>query len=99
MVSVRGVGGVPEPAPGRAADARERKRAEATDTSRQDDVRISPEAQEAAQVSRLVEVARQESDIRADRVTAAKDRIERGEYKRADVVAKVAKRIEPYLEE
>jgi anti-sigma28 factor (negative regulator of flagellin synthesis) len=99
MVGVRGVGGVPEPAPGRPAEARERKRAESTDAPAQDGVRISPEAKQAAEAARMTEVARQEPDIRADRVAAAREQLERGEYKRADIVAKVAERISRYLEQ
>mgnify|MGYP001122406745 CR=1 FL=1 len=99
MVSVRRVGGVPEPNPGRPADARERKQTDARDSSPQDGVRISSEAQAAAQVARLVEAAALEPDIRDERVAAARERIERGEYKRADVVLKVAEKIQRYLEE
>jgi flagellar biosynthesis anti-sigma factor FlgM len=99
MVSVRGVGGVPEPSSNRPVDARERKRAEEKGTPVKDGVEISPEAKQAAEVARLSDIARQEPDIRADRVAAAKEQLERGDYKRADVVSKVAERIGRYLEE
>lgn len=99
MVSVRGIGGVPEPAPNRPTDVRDRKRAEEKDLPAQDGVKISPEAKQAAEAARLREIARQEPDIRADRVDAAKQQLERGNYRRADVVAKVAEKISRYIEE
>ncbi|MCL4218246.1 MAG: flagellar biosynthesis anti-sigma factor FlgM [Candidatus Hydrogenedentes bacterium] len=94
MVGIKGIGGVPEPQPERPANVRERDRRDVrTETSERDDVNISSEAQEAASTARLVQVARQEPDIRADRVAEARQRIDNGEYKDLNVVREVAKRI------
>ena len=93
MVGVNGIGGAPEPTPERPASARDRKRNEATETRSQDGVRISNEAQEAASVARLSQAAGQESEIRADRVAAARENLEKGLYKKENVVVEVAKRL------
>lgn len=98
MVGIKGVGGVPEPAPDRPANVRDRKRTdERTTPSQGDGVRISPQAQEAANGARLVQLAKQESDIRADRVAAARESIERGDFRLPEVVAEVARRLSKYL--
>jgi anti-sigma28 factor (negative regulator of flagellin synthesis) len=99
MAGVRGVGGVPEPAPERTTEIRERKREEVRNLAPQDGVRISPTAQLAAEVAKIREMTQEDPDIRPERVAAAKERLARGDYKRADVVAKVAERIAEQLGE
>lgn len=59
----------------------------------QDGVDLSPQAQAAAQTARLLEIARNQPDIRADRVAVARENIEAGLYQRRDVVAVVAERV------
>lgn len=98
MVTMKGISGVPEPKPDRASNVRERREKDVAKTGKtQDDVLISSEAQAAAKLARLTQIARQEADIRADRVAQARENIERGDYKRPEVVAKVAERISKYL--
>jgi anti-sigma28 factor (negative regulator of flagellin synthesis) len=98
MVGIKGVGGIPEPAPERPANVRDRKRDEAKiASSKEDGVRISPQAQEAADAARLRQVTESGSGIRADRVAAARESIERGDYKLPNVVAEVARRLSKYL--
>jgi len=94
MVAIQGINGVPEPRPDRPAKVRDANRPERLDTvPAKDDLVISSEAQAAAKLSTLIQVANRQSDIRADRVAAARERIERGDYKNPEVVAKVAQRI------
>jgi len=97
MVGVKGVGGIPEPAPERPANVRERKREDVKSSATQDGVRISSEAQEASAVARLVQLAKQEAEIRPEKVASAKEAIERGDYKIPEVIAEVAKRLSRYL--
>lgn len=98
MVGIKGIGGIPEPVPEQPTGVRERaKREEVRNAEAQDGVRISAEAQEAATVARLVQIAKQEPDIRPDRVAEAKEKIERGDYKLPNVLAEVARRISEYL--
>ncbi len=98
MVGVKGVGGIPEPTPDRPANVRDRKREEVNSApAREDGVRISSAAQEAASSARLAKIAREGDGIRADRVAAAKERIERGDFRLPEVVAEVARRLSKYL--
>ncbi len=99
MDGVRGVGGVPEPAPERPVDVRAKREDETPDLRVKDGVQISSAAQRAATVSHLLELAREQPDIREDRVAAARESIARGDYKREDVVARVAERIAGMLSE
>ena len=101
MVGIQGLGGVPEPKPDRPSKVRNEGSAArgnaGTAAGSKDAVKISNEAQAAAEVTRLVTAAAAESDIRADRVEAAKAAIERGDYKNPDIVAKVAQKVSKYL--
>jgi len=60
-------------------------------------VAISTEAQAAAQIAQSLKLTENQSDIRADRVAAAKAAIERGDYKQPEVVEAVAQRISKFL--
>jgi len=101
MVGIQGLGGIPEPkSDGPAKTRNEREAASgAQDVSRDsggssgDGVKISSAAQAAAQVARVIELTRAEAEIRAEKVAAARERIESGEYKKPEVVAQVAERI------
>jgi anti-sigma28 factor (negative regulator of flagellin synthesis) len=99
MVGIQGVGGIPEPKPDRPTNVRERKRESDVQsaTQAQDGVKISSEAQQAASVARVVQLANQGQDVRAERVAAAKEAIAREDYKLPDVVREVAKRLSEYL--
>jgi anti-sigma28 factor (negative regulator of flagellin synthesis) len=102
MVGIQGIAGVPEPnKPERSANTRDNAKPEAAgegfsgaDT---DGVSISNAAQAAAQVVEALKLTSTQSDIRADRVAAAKVAIERGDYKQPDIVEAVAQRINKYL--
>lgn len=97
MVGINGVGGIPEPTPDRPASVRDRKREADSAPVREDGVRISPEAQEAANSARLASIAREDDGVRAEQVAAARERIERGEFRLPEVVAEVARRLSKYL--
>lgn len=99
MVGIQGLGGIPEPKPERPAKIRdgEAKTAGKASAPAKDDVVISSEAQAAAKIAASIQALKDVPDVRAERVTAAKDRIDRGEYRNPEVVAKVAERISKYL--
>ncbi|MCC6488209.1 MAG: flagellar biosynthesis anti-sigma factor FlgM [Candidatus Hydrogenedentes bacterium] len=98
MVGIQGISGVPEPAPDRPANVRDRKRDDTVQSSSsQDDILISSEAQAAAKLAQLVQVAKQQTDVRTERVDAARQAIERGDYKKPEVVNEVARRIQDFL--
>lgn len=98
MAGIKGIGGIPEPAPDRSAGVRDKKRDETVKSApSQDDVLISSEAQAAAKVAQILQLSRQQSDVRAERVAAAKEAIERGDYKKPEVVQEVARRVQDLL--
>jgi len=98
MVAIQGIGGVPEPKPERPAKVRDVKEREvATSGQVTDGLVVSSEAQAAAKLAQLIKTASEESEVRAERVDAARQSIERGEYRNPEVVAKVAERISKYL--
>lgn len=99
MNGVRGIGNVPEPTPERRIANSVRKPDEAVSAGAQDGVRISAEAKQAAELARLKGKVQEEPDVREDRVAAARASIERGDYKREDIVAAVAARLSRYLPE
>lgn len=106
MVTIQGLGGIPEPKSDRSGRVRNEREGEAGSTaaagaspsaSSGDELKISSEAQAAAEVARLVALSQGDADIRADRVAAAKDAIARGDYKNPEVVARVAQNVSKYL--
>lgn len=97
MVGIQGVGGVPEPKPERPAKVREKETDVSQNSLVKDGVLISSEAQAAAKLARTLQSALETQDVRAERVAAARERIDRGEYRNPEVVAKVAERISKYL--
>ncbi len=97
MVGVKGVGGILEPQPDRPSGVRDKKAKDIVPEKPQDGVEISSKAQEASSVARLVEAAKAEPLFRADKVAAAKERIENGDYKLRQVVEQVAERVNKLL--
>jgi len=98
MVGVQGVGGVPEPAPERPVNVRDKRRDEAvaSASSESDDVLISSEAQAAAKLATLITLAKQ-NDIRQERVDQAKQSLAQGVHTKPEVVAELAQRISKFL--
>lgn len=99
MNGVRGIGGVPEPSPEHRIANNVRKAEETVAAGAQDGIQISAEARRAAELAQLKALVQEEPDVREDRVAAARASIERGDYKREDVVAAVAARLSRYLPE
>ena len=98
MVGINGINGVPGSTPDRAAGVRGKNDKDTSGAELvKDGVLISSEAQAAASLARGIQAAKLEPDVRAERVEAAKERIEKGDYKRPEVVAEVAKRISKYI--
>ena len=97
MVGIQGVGGIPEPKPERPAKVREKEQDATQSSLVKDGVLISSEAQAAAKLASTIQAQVGSSDVRTERVADAKERIERGEYRNPEVVAKVAERVSKYL--
>ncbi|MBX7258270.1 MAG: flagellar biosynthesis anti-sigma factor FlgM [Candidatus Hydrogenedentes bacterium] len=97
MVGIQGLGGIPEPAPDRPSNVKDRRRDDSQTTVGKDDVLISSEAQAAARLQQLVQVAKQEPDVRNERVEAARQALEQGNYKKPEVVEAVAKKLSQLL--
>jgi hypothetical protein len=98
MVGIQGLGGIPEPKPERPAKVRDGKAGiEETSARGKDGVVISSEAQAAAKVTQLLTSIQTDADIRADKVAGARERLERGDYKKPEVVMQVARKISKYL--
>lgn len=97
MVSIQGIGGIPEP--GNSKPAQRRGSSDVADTSRvaDDGVNISAEATQAAKAAEIAAQTRATSDIRDARVAQAKENIEQGAYKLQEVVLEVASRISKYI--
>jgi flagellar biosynthesis anti-sigma factor FlgM len=105
MVGIQGLGGVPEPKSGGPAKVRTERGQDSQNvsgtpgsSSAEDNVSISSEAQAAVEVSRLVQAASSQADIRADRVDAARERLDQGSYKDPAVVSQLADKLLKYLD-
>ena len=106
MVGIQGLGGIPEPKPERTAKAKnERDAAPGSGNAAgvssakggSDAVDISSAAQAAAEVANLIQAATGQEDVRLDKVEAARQRLEQGDYKNPEVVAQVADKIMKFL--
>lgn len=105
MVGLQGLGGVPEPKSGRLTSVREERESRSAEgaesaagtASAQDDVLISNEAKAALEVAQLTQASGNQATERTEKVEAARERIANGDYKRPEVVAKVAERVAKYL--
>ena len=97
MVGIQGIGGPQEPRPDRPSSVRDNRPSPSTDQdTASDGVVISSGAQAAAALTQTL-LAQPEKDVRAERVDAARQAIERGDYRRPDVVQAVAERISRLL--
>ncbi len=95
MGGIQGVGGPQGPRPERPEGSAHppAQQPETRNSGARDDVTISSEAQDAAQVARLAQMAREQDDIREDRVAAARANIAEGLHRREDVVLQTAERL------
>ena len=69
------IGGVNEPSPNRPRQEDQRRRG-AEETRGADKVNISPEARKAAEIARLVSLAKEIPEVRDDKVAQAVERLE-----------------------
>lgn len=96
MVGIYGVGGPQEPRSDRPSSVRDNRPGPSTDKEASSDgVVISSEAHAAAAIAKTLQAGVE--DIRADRVEAARQAIERGDYRRPEVANVVAERISRLL--
>jgi hypothetical protein len=58
---------------------------------------ISSEAQAAAAVAQTIQLSADQAQVRVERVDAAKASLERGDYRKPEVVQQVAERISRLL--
>lgn len=101
MVGIQGLGGIPEPIPEKPSKIRSDKSTEIRNAqpatgsveNKSDAVVISSEAQAAAEVVRIVQMSKAQEQIRPDKVEQARQSIERGDYRKPEVVQKIAERI------
>ena len=98
MGGINGIGGVPEPRSERPANVRDRQNTPPPSSDAPSDgVVISSEAQAAAAVTRIIEAASVQPEIRQERVEEARAALERGDFKNPDIVQKIAERISKIL--
>ena len=98
MVGVQGIGSIPEPANPRRVQGRA-SGFDAAGAEARDEVRISPTAQEAVSVARLLKEAERQAVVRAEHIAEVEASLERGTYKLQEVVLQVAARISRYVRE
>jgi anti-sigma28 factor (negative regulator of flagellin synthesis) len=100
MGGIQGIGGVPEPKPDRPAGAKDNPKTDPSGTASPsgDDIVISSEAQAAATVAKTIQASQVIPDVRADRIAEAKEAIERGDFRKPEIVQVVADRISKFIE-
>jgi anti-sigma28 factor (negative regulator of flagellin synthesis) len=98
MVGIQGIGGAQEPRPDRPSSVRDNRSSQSADSEKASDgVVISSEAQAAAAVAKTIQLSAEQAQVRLERVEAAKQSLERGDYRSPDVVNVVAERINRLL--
>lgn len=106
MVTIQGLGGLPEPKSERVAKTRNDRDAVSSASTKataesgmatNDAVKISSEAQAAAEITRILQTSKMQTEIRMDRVSGARERMQSGDYKNPEVVAEVAQRLVKFL--
>lgn len=99
MIDINSIGGVSGGARPQRPDGSQDRRSVETprNDTPQDGVVISSAAQAAARITQLIQAAEGQEDVRADRVEAARQRIESGEFRNRDIVSTVAERVAKFL--
>lgn len=98
MAGIQGINGAPEVANTRANQTRTRKEEEVRTEVRRDGVELSSEAKDAATAGRVIKAAGNDNGIRADKVAAARERLEQGSYKQEHVLRVVARNLLKYMD-
>jgi len=96
MITIQGIGGVPEPAGPKQTQNRD-KTPPADTAVAGDGVSISPEASQAATAGDIVRQTSQQSDVRQVKIEQARQNLEEGTYKVQEVVLQVAARLSQYI--
>ena len=95
---IQGIGGPQEPRPDRPSNVRDNRPSQSADSEKSSDgVVISSEAQAAAAVARTIQLSAEQVQVRSERVDEARAAIERGDYRKPEVVQQVAERISRLL--
>ncbi len=93
MVGIQGIAGAPEPVGGTRAQGRSKAPAPSTGPNT-DGLDISPQAAQAASAA----ATDGQNEIRAERVAAARQRLEEGTHQLQEVVLDVAARLSRFVE-
>jgi anti-sigma28 factor (negative regulator of flagellin synthesis) len=96
MITIQGIGGVPEPAGPKQTQNRD-KTPPADVSTAEDGVSISSEASQAATAGDIVRQSGQQNEVRQAKIEQAKQNLEEGTYKVQEVVLQVAARLSQYL--
>jgi len=91
MGEIRPIEHLPDAVESRKTPARERERTESSGV--RDEVEISAEARQAAELARLVEMTRNLPDEREDEVSAAQANIESGRHHDEEVIKDTARHL------
>lgn len=62
-------------------------------TKKNDSVEISREAQRSAEVKKYISIVKNSSDVRKEKIEAAKQKLKNGEYSKPEVYEKIAGRL------
>ncbi len=97
MLEIRRVNGPTESTPVEREGAPRREPVETPAAPVQDSLEISLEGQQASNILKFTEVARNLPDVRNERIEAARANLERGAYREPEVVREVADRLYRYI--
>ena len=97
MVGIQGIAGVPEPVGGARVRGRSNAPAPSIGPST-DGIEISPQAAQASAAATRATATDGQSEVRLERVVAARQRIEEGAYRLQKVVLEVAARLSKFVE-
>ena len=97
MVGIQGIAGVPEPVGGNRVQGRSKAPAPSTGPE-PDGLQISPQAAKAAAAATQVASTDSQSEIRQERVTEARQRLEEGTHRLQEVILDVASRLSKFVE-
>jgi anti-sigma28 factor (negative regulator of flagellin synthesis) len=91
MGEIRPIERLPDVVETQRTSPRERERTERA--SERDEVEISPQARQAAEIARLVEMTRSLPDVREEEVERARADVEAGRYRDLGVIRDTARRL------
>jgi len=95
MVGIQGIGEITGPANPRRAT--ERGREVNTSAPVQDELSLSPKAEQASAVAKILEQNAEQSEMQQKRIEEIREALDQGTYQVQQVVLQVASRITKYL--